>query len=59
MLDWLRSIDGWTWAKVACLMAFAAGVGLLKRRQFDEELREAEEERQRERAARFTDPFDS
>ena len=58
MIDWLRSIDSWTWVKVACLMAFATGVGLLKRRMFDEELREAEEERQRNKAGRFTDPFD-
>lgn len=57
MLDWLRHIDGWTWVKAGCLMAFAVGAGLLKRRMFDEELREAEQERQRERAARFTDPF--
>lgn len=59
MLDWLLSIDGWTWLKFACLMAFAAGVGLLKRYQFDEELRHArEEEQHRERTGRFIDPFD-
>ena len=59
MLEWLRSIDGWTWVKVAGLMAFATFAGLLKRHQFDQELREAEEERQRDKMGRFTDPFDS
>ena len=66
MIDWLKSIDGWTWAKVAGLMAFAVCAGLLKRRQFDEELREANLQREREfrerehaeRMARFTNPFD-
>jgi hypothetical protein len=54
----LRSFDAWDWFKVACLLAFAVGVGLLKRHQFDQELREhrAEEER-RNRLGRFTDPF--
>jgi hypothetical protein len=60
MGEWLKSIDGWTWVKVASLMLFAAGVGLLKRKQFDDELREHQErERQRDRMGRFTDPFDN
>ena len=53
----MRSIDGWTWVKVAGLMGFAVCAGLLKRRMFDEELREAEDERLRDRTGRFTDPF--
>lgn len=58
MSDWLYSIDGWTWVKVAGLMAFAVCGGLLKRKMFDEELRETEVERERQnRVDRFTDPF--
>lgn len=67
MINWLHSIDGWTWVKVACLMAFATCAGLLKRKMFDEELREANIQREREfrerehadRVSRFTDPFDN
>lgn len=59
MIEWVKSIDGWTWVKVAGLMAFAAGVGLLKRRMFEDELRELDDEKQRDKNARFIDPFDS
>lgn len=44
MLDWLRSIDAWTWVKFACLMAFAAGTGLLYRYRFDQEMKERDRE---------------
>lgn len=55
MIDWFLNIDGWTWAKVACLMAFALAGGLLKRRMFEQEMREQELENARHR---FRDPFD-
>ena len=58
-MNWLRSLDAWDWVKIACLMAFAVGAGLLKRHQFDQELREHREaEEQRNRNGRFIDPFD-
>ena len=37
-------MDAWTWVKVGLLMAFAVGVGLLKRRLFEEELKEKDDE---------------
>lgn len=40
MFEWFRSVDGWTWAKVACLLAFAVAGGLLKRRMFEQEMKE-------------------
>jgi len=57
--DWLRDIDGWTWFKVTCLMAFATGVGLLKRHMTEQQLREIDEENRLNKRCRFIDPFDS
>lgn len=59
MINWINSIDVVTWAEVAGLMVFAAGGGLLKRRMFEEELREQEATQHKlDAERRFYDPFD-